>query len=1008
MNYTTTRSKLWCALSLIEMVTELTTKALLDESFKEDMEDGDRGDALKDEEILDLFDEAVSSWWIRSFSRYDELFTPPQRLAVPLINDEKNVLICSPTGSGKTLSAFISILNRLFVMARNNELENSVYCLYISPLKSLANDIQKNLEKPLSEIQAIAIEKGITSQEIRHAIRHGDVSAQDKSKMLKKAPHILNTTPESLGILLSSPRFREKLKTVRWVIIDEIHSMAGSKRGVHLSISLERLEELKRELWEKEEAENGWGVDGEQDLGNNGERGKFIDPEAGSFARIGCSATIEPLDEIAAFLAGNDRPVEIVDTRFSRQFDLKLLCPVPDLIFTTSRELSDRLYGMVHRHVQEHKNTLIFTNTRNGAERVLYNLRSRYPQIYNESNSGCHHGSMGREGRLETEDRLKEGSLKVVCSSTSLELGIDMPHIDLVLQIGSPKSVAAMLQRIGRAGHSLDQVVKGRIIVLDRDELVECAVMLEKGRSGFVDRIHIPKNCLDALCQHLLGMALERQWDLNDVRHIIKRSYCYRDLKEEEFMSAVNYLSGNHAGLAERRVYAKIWYDEKTGLMGKRGRNARMIYYTNTGMIPDQFSCDVLTREGRWVGNLDEKYMEKLDKGDVFVIGGRSFKFCYRRGGNIYVDATTDRPNIPSWISEKLPLSFDLGKNVLRFKNDMLWLMRSKGSEEVVSWLLSQYPIDENSARSIYEIFLHQIGYLGEDSVSTDCRVVVEEGIDLENNRRVYYFLTNYGVRFNDGFSRMVAYLISREKTSNVYVSILDSGFMVSVPRSRKVDVYRTLMSIREENCEELLRKAVENTNLLKSIFRINATRSFMILRNYMGRRKSARRQQVSADMLIYFAKKLQDFAVLKESYREIIEDKFEVENIREILREIQSGEIDVVLKQADSPSPMSFGLATMGASDVVFAEDKLTMLKEFHRRVIDKIGGVERIADEIDGKGFAEAADGEREDEAIEEIETLETLDDMFEEIPKDMPEEIPEDFPEGGSEDRSEEGTA
>ncbi|HSD58622.1 MAG TPA: hypothetical protein VLB04_10600, partial [Methanotrichaceae archaeon] len=584
--------------------------------------------------------------------------------------------------------------------------------------------------------------------------------------------------------------------------------------------------------------------------------------------------------------------------------------------------------------------------------------------------------------------------------------GIDMPHIDLVLQIGSPKSVAALLQRIGRAGHSLDQVVKGRIIVLDRDELVECAVMLEKGRTGFVDRIHIPTNCLDALCQHLLGMALEMQWNLDDVKHIVKRSYCYRDLKDDDFMSAVNYLSGKHAGLAERRVYAKIWYDELTGQMGKRGRNVRMIYYTNTGMIPDQFSCDVLTREGHWVGNLDEKYMEKLEKGDVFVIGGRSFKFCYRRGGNIYVDATMDRPNIPTWISEKLPLSFDLGKNVLRFKNDMLWMMRSREQEEVVSWLLQQYPIDENSARSIYEIFLHQIGYLGEDSVSTDWRVVVEEGRDPEENRRVYYFLTNYGVRFNDGFSRMVAYIISREKTSNVYVSILDSGFMVSIPRNRKVDIHKVLMSIREENCEELLKTAVENTNLLKSIFRINASRSFMILRNYMGRRKSARRQQVSADMLIYFAKKLDDFAVLKESYREIIEDKFEVENIREVLREIQSGEIQVVLKDADSPSPMAFGLASMGASDVVFAEDKLTLLKEFHRRVMDKIGGREKTADEAAEKGFADAADEERADEEREDaaIEEIETLEEMFDEMPEDIPEDIPKDELEDGSE----EGTA
>lgn len=915
-----------CFTHLLYMATELT----VDSTLEGPVEGG-----LKDKEILDSFDEVVREWWIRSFSGYDELFTPPQRLAIPLIRDEKNVLICSPTGSGKTLSAFISILNKLFVLSRTEELENSVYCLYISPLKSLANDIHKNLERPLSEIQAMAREKGNETQEIRHAIRHGDISAQDKARMLRNTPHILNTTPESLGILLSAPQFRKKLKTVRWVIVDEIHSLASSKRGVHLSLSLERLEELKRELSPK--------VDSDGCTEENPE----VDPEAGSFVRIGCSATVEPLEEIAAFLAGNDRPIEIVDTRFSRQFDLKLLCPVPDLIFTTSRELSDRLYRIVHEHIQEHKNTLIFTNTRNGAERVLYNLRTSYPGFYNEDNSGCHHGSMGKEGRLETEDRLKAGSLKVVCSSTSLELGIDMPHIDLVMQIGSPKSVAALLQRIGRAGHSLDQVVKGRIIVLDRDELVECAVMLEKGRSGFVDRIHIPTNCLDALCQHMIGMVLERPWDLDDVRHLVRRSYCYRDLKKEDFMSVVDYLSGKYTGLTDRHIYAKIWYDEATNKIGKRGRNIRMIYYTNTGMIPDQFSCDVLTREGSWVGNLDEKYMEKLDKGDVFVIGGRSYRFCYRRGGNIYVDLTAERPNIPSWISEKLPLSFDLGNNVLLFKSDMIWMMNARGKDDVIRWLLQHYPIDKNSARSIYEIFLHQIGYLGEDSISTDWRLVIEEGRDPDNDRRVFYFLSNYGVRFNDGFSRMVAYQISREKASNVYVSIVDSGFMVSVPKEKKVDIRKILMSINEDNCESLLHGAIENTHLLKSLFRVNACRCFMILRNYMGRRKSARRQQVSADMLIYFAKKLDGFAVLKESYREIIEDKFEVENIKEILRAVQSGDIQVVLKKADSPSPMSFGMATVGASDVILAEDRLTLLKEFHRRVMEKIGGGDGVAGE-------------------------------------------------------------
>ena len=863
--------------------------------------------------IVDTFDEVIRDWWIKSFSGNFELFTPPQRLAVPLIHEGKNVLICSPTGSGKTLSAFISILNKLFILAKQDALENSVYCLYISPLKSLANDIYKNLEKPLSDIQELALNRGFKTQEIRHAIRHGDISSQDKSRMLKNTPHILNTTPESFSILLSAPQFRNKLKTVRWVIVDEIHSLAGSKRGVHLSISLERLEELKKEL--------------------NGSS-EFIDTEAGSFVRIGCSATIEPLEEIAAFLSGNDRPIEIVDTRFSRHFDLRLLCPVPDLTTTTSGEISDLLYETIHRYIQEHKNTLIFTNTRNGAERVLYNLRSRYPEHYSEENSGCHHGSMGKEGRLETEDRLKEGSLKVVCSSTSLELGIDMPHLDLVLQIGSPKSVAALLQRIGRAGHSLNQVVKGRIIILDQDELVECAVMLEQAKAGFVDKIHIPANCLDALCQHLIGMALENPRSLADIKQLVKRSYCYRNLKDEEMMCAIDYLAGRYAGLEERHVYAKIWYDPKTETFGKKGRNARLIYYTNSGMIPDQFSCDVLTREGCWVGNLDEKYLERLDKGDVFVIGGRNYRFCYRRGGNIYVDLTIDRPNIPNWVSERLPLSFDLGKKILQFKNDMLWMIKAHSKDEAIDWLQKHYPIDKNSAHSIYEIFLQQLRYLGEDSVPTDWRIVVEEGLDKERQRRVYYFLTGYGIRFNEGLSRIIAYLISKEKNSNACVSVNDTGFLVSLPLYKEVDILQIIRSIKEDNCVELLEKAIENTQLLKSVFRINACRSFMILRNYRGKKKSARKQQVSADMLIYFARKLENFAVLRESYREIIEDKFEVVNTKEIIRAIQSGEMDLILKRANSPSPMTYGIATANASDVVYADDKLNLLKEFHQRV--------------------------------------------------------------------------
>jgi ATP-dependent Lhr-like helicase len=904
----------------------------------------------EDAAILSLFHPIVRDWWLSSFPSAEGLFTPPQRKAVPLIQQGRNVLICSPTGSGKTLSAFISIINQLLAMAAESELENSVYCLYISPLKSLANDIHKNLERPLQEMQALAGQRELAVQEIRHAIRHGDVSAQDKARMLKRTPHILNTTPESLAILLSSPRFREKLKTVRWVIVDEIHSLAASKRGLHLSLSLERLEELKKEMQERDCPV---GPDDPERKGGciPGRTEGSIDPASGSFTRIGCSATVEPLQEVADFLAGNFRPVQVVDCRFSRCFDLRLLCPVPDLILADQKELSDRLYELIHRLIQEHRTTLIFTNTRNGAERTLFNLRQRYPQFYNADNSACHHGSMGREGRLDTECRLKRGALRAVCTSSSLELGIDMPHIDLVLQIGSPKSVAALLQRFGRGGHSLDSVVKGRVIALNREDLLECAVTLERAEAGDVDRIHIPKNALDALCQHLLGMVLERDWTIDEVLRLVKRSYCYRSLSEEELLSSVLFLSSAHQGMRERHIYPKISYDQDTRRMAKQGGSSRMIYYTNSGMIPDQFTCDVLTREGSWVGRLDESYMEKLDKGDVFSIGGKSFSFCYRKGSKMYVEEAAGRPNIPTWSSERLPLTYDTGRSILRFNSDMLWMMRSRntkgedGEEDrdgraVVSWLLQQYPIDRNSARCIYEIFSQQIAYLGEDAVATERRMVVEECQDREAGRRDFYFHSGYGLRFNEGLARMLAYLLARQRAGVVRISTADSGFVLSLPKAGRVNLKAAISSIREENCEQLLYRAMQNTSLLKSVFRINATRSFLILKSYKGRRRSARHQQFDADMLIGFAGRLDDFVVLRESYREIIEDRFEIENIKEVLRALASGEIEVVIKQTASPSPMAFELATAGAAG---AEERQEMMREMQRRVTARIREVQK-----------------------------------------------------------------
>ncbi len=887
--------------------------------------------SVNDGHVLERLEPAVREWWVEEFGAYvpdnGGFFTPPQKEAVPLIHDRTNVLVASPTGSGKTLSAFTAIINELYRRERELEegLENSVYCLYISPLKSLANDIHRNLEVPLDGIEANLAERGHDT-EIRHAIRHGDTGDTERQQMLEETPHILNTTPETLGILLNSPKFKEKLRTVEYVIVDEIHSLAENKRGTHLALSLERLEELAD----------------------------------GSPTRIGCSATVEPLTTMAEFLVGRQTPggapreYEIVDTRFVRDFDLRLECPTDDLIDTPRELVNERFYDRLHELVQSHQNTLVFTNTRSGAERVLHNLRRGYDQ-YDESNSGCHHGSLSKDRREAIETKLKSGEIDVVTTSTSLELGIDMPHLDLVVQVGSPKSVAALLQRVGRAGHQLGETVEGRVIALDRDELVECAVMLKKAEEGFIDRVFVPENAQDVAAQHVYGMAINDIRRERDVLETLRQAYPYRDYTDAEWDSLLRYLTADYPGLEERNVYAKVWrdtndppdgehhYDEYPvgeRLIGKRGRMARVIYMTNIGTIPDSFTCDVFTRgSDEWVGQLDEEYLDTLEKGDVFVLGGNRYEFQYRRGSKVYVDPTDARPTVPSWFSERLPLSYDLGREILRFQGQLLRRLRDGGRPAVREWLRG-FPLDENSVRALARTFDEQVRYAGPTSVSTDERLVIEEERDREAYRRHYYVHSNYGREFNDGLSRLVAYHCAQRANTNVQVAVADNGFTVSMPLNRKVDVADVVRKLDPASVGPDLRAALEGTDLLKRYFRINATRALMILKRYKGYEKSAAEQQVSSEMLLSVAEDLDSFAVLEETYREIMEDKLNIEGIREVLQEIQAGQVDVVAYEVETPSPRAFGLATLMASDVVLAEDESQVLQEFHARVMDHIDG--------------------------------------------------------------------
>ncbi|NYT10382.1 MAG: hypothetical protein GKC09_10690 [Methanosarcinales archaeon] len=453
-----------------------------------------------------------------------------------------------------------------------------------------------------------------------------------------------------------------------------------------------------------------------------------------------------------------------------------------------------------------------------------------------------------------------------------------------------------------------------------------------------VERIHIPQNAIDALCQHLLGMALERDWHVDEVLALIRRSYCYRTLTRGELMAAVLYLSSAHPQMQERRIYAKIGYDPATQRIFRLGGGSRMIYYTSSGMIPDQFTCDVFTREGSFVGRLDESYLERLERGDVFSVGGRSYAFGYRRAGKVYVDPAEGRPSIPVWSSERLPLSFDLARAILSFQGDLLWMMKREGAGDgmkeggiegrggsedeeedggaaVRRWLEQQYLMDRNCSGMILQTFRQQIAFLGEEGVPTPWRMVVQECLDREAGRRIFYVLSGRGLRCNEALARMAAYLLSRQRMGRAYIAFSDAGFLLSLPASSRASIRALLHSLTEENCEALLRRALQGTSLLQSAFRINAARSYLILRSYKGRHKSARHQQMDADMLMSLAERIEGFPVLEESYREIIEDRLEMDRIKEVLQDLSSAEVEVVLKKEDIPCPLAFGLAALGAA---------------------------------------------------------------------------------------------
>ncbi|MEK6840906.1 MAG: ATP-dependent helicase [Nanoarchaeota archaeon] len=841
-------------------------------------------------EIKEILHPLVSEWF---FSKFQE-FSPPQKYGVLSVWKRKNILISAETGGTKTLTAFLSILNHLVILAEKHELKEKVYAVYTSPLKALSNDIHKNLIEPLHEIEALAEKRKIKLQKIRIALRTGDTTTTDKAKMLKNPPHILITTPESLAIVLTSKNFIEKMKEVEFCIVDEIHSL-DNKRGAYLSLTLERLNEVS----------TSWPV------------------------KIGLSATIEPMDQVALFLVGidNDREVETAKISLNKKIDIQVLSPVKNVVEDEGLHL--KMYNLISELVQEHKTTLIFTNTRSATERVVNYLKERFPTVYGDENIAAHHSSLSKEHRFDIEEKLRQGKLKVVVCSTSLELGIDIGFIDLVIMLGSPKSSSRALQRMGRAGHQLHNTAKGRFIILDRDDLVECSVIQKEMTERKINEVKFPKNCLDVLSQQIYGMAIYKIWKEDELFKTIRKSYCYSSLTRSDFLDVISYLSGEYA-LEKNHVYGKIWRDEETKEIGKRGKLARVIYMTNIGTIPEESFIRVkISGTEEPVGMIDEAFLSRMKRGDVFVLGGKKYLYKYTRGMNLYVSSEVRRnPTIPSWFSEMLPLSFDSALEINRFRALMKKKLKSeKSKHEIIESIKSYLYIPKETAEAVYNYFLEQHSFL---EIPDENTIIIEKFTDPEQEKKYLLFHTLYGRRVNDALSRAIGYITGALGGRDIELGISDNGFYLS---GENMMLKRALENLKEKNLEKFLKESIDRTDVLARRFRHCATRALMILRSYKGQRRTVGKQQMKSHFLLAAVKRISnEFPILREARREIFEDLMDIDNARLVLKWIEQGKVNLKIIETGLPSPFALNLILQGHSDLIKIEDKQAFLRRMHQ----------------------------------------------------------------------------
>ncbi len=870
------------------------------------------------------FARIVADWINQAF----DAPTEAQRLAWPAIAKGRNTLVFSPTGSGKTLAAFLWAINELVELSSRGELPATPYVVYVSPLRALANDIEKNLLRPLEEMKGMAEERGLPFPDLRVGVRTGDTLVQDRQRMLRHPPQIVITTPESLYLLLTSS-FRDHLASVRYVIVDEIHYLCGDKRGAHLAVTLERLEELLRQ---------------------EGAAQARPGTQASPLVRIGLSATQSPVKEIARFLVGSDdegetRDCTIVDLGVRRNIDLRVIAPVPNLAEAKPEEIWQAIHEQLLDLVLSHRTTLIFCNTRHLTERVAAKLNMLAEERATEVRIGAHHGSMSRALRLEMEERLKGGGLRAIVATSSLELGIDIGHLDLVCQVESPKSVAAGLQRVGRAGHLLGLTSKGRLFATSRDDLVEMAVIAREMLSGRLDPVRIPCNCLDVAAQQAAAMAAVETDSPAHILRVLRRAYNLHQLDDDDFAAVLRQLSGRFEDQELFEAPARVHWDESDGPVSPT-RGAAGVVRQNVGTIPEYAEYAVHAEDyGKKLGTLDERFVQRLGPGRVFVLGTRTWEFLRVDRNRVYVrDGRGRSPTIPRWSGpDYIPRSYHLGRRVAAFRSAVFGRPFQRPAA-LRGWLTRGRQLDESGAQQVIEYFVEEAHSL--DTWPGADNIVVEDSRSPLGHRQLVCH-SPHGAAVNEAWAEALAEAARREMDLEVQATYDDDAFALHLPRDCTVSAEEIISSITAASLRRWVESYVRASALFTIRFRHVAVRALAVSRMVRGQRRPVWQQEAAARGLEREVGGFHRFPLIAETVRECLEDHLDLDGLREVLGGLESGRLRLICSEAQVPSPFGHELLLAGQFGPIgeaARRERRAELLSLHREILQQILDEESI----------------------------------------------------------------